>query len=170
MNRSCLVAALIGCGILFGCSQDKPSAQNVSEAPLANSPTAASDDPSPPLETNCPPANWIDTASLKQPQIDALFKIADFSMDGQITREEFASNQRYLEVALFGAQFLSNGERALKDIIDVTGTPPLSVKGAAKLSAKLLTDDGTGYARSGLMGSLQNKTKTCFFMVKFDQG
>ena len=167
MNHFFLALLLSICTFLFGCSQPDPI-EHESDVTTATTPTPESQEN--PHETNCPPEDWIQTESLEEPQIAVLFKIAHFSMDGQITREEFDDNERYLEVALFGAQYLSKSEKSLRDLIDVAATPVLSVKSAAKLSAKLLADDGKSYARAGFMGSLQKNTKTCFFMIKLGQG
>ncbi|WP_146092456.1 hypothetical protein [Xanthomonas melonis] len=120
-------------------------------------------------EVNCPPRGYADVSSLGQRQLDPLYEIAKFALDGDLSREEFGSNPRYIEIALFGAEFLSTTDRAIRGIVDATSTPPISVASGAKLALKLASLEKNGrYARTGAMGALQAKIKTCLLMVKND--
>lgn len=87
-------------------------------------------------------------SALDEEQLEPLFEIARFSLDGQLAREELESNPRYAEIALFGAAFLATTDVA---------------RNAVKLAS---LRKGPRYARAGAMGALQAKTKTCFLMIQ----
>ncbi|MCS3811316.1 hypothetical protein [Xanthomonas sp. 4461] len=156
-----------GCGQSNHGHDDAQRSPASGGTPLASEQTRTNADYA--TEVNCPPQRYADVSTLGEKQLDPLYAIATFALDGKLTREEFDSNPRYAEIALSGAEFLATTDVAIRGIVDVTGTPPLSMANAAKLASKLASIKVKGrYARTGAMGTLQAKIKTCLLMIKND--